>query len=181
MSDHDYGYVGGHWVGLPTIILKPEMVKIAKTARIDSFVKIEGGQGVTIGEFVHVASFSHINVGGGRLVLEDHCTCSSHVSVGSGTPDWSYLYVSAAEPQEHHHTRRYLTRVCAFAVVFMGAIVLPGVTVGEGAVVKPGSLVKEDVRPWTIVEGNPAVVVGRRNITSKELEHDNGNRHRISV
>ena len=151
----------------PCIILKPEMVSIAQTARVDSFCKIEGGQGVTIGEFVHIASFSHINVGGGRVVFEDHSGCSSHCCIGSGCPDWSYLYISAAEPREHIHTRRTLTRIGAFAVLFMGVIVVPGVTVGEGAVVKPGSVVTKNVPPWTIVEGNPAVKVGMRKITSK--------------
>lgn len=148
----------------PCIILKPEMVRIAKTARIDSYTKIEGGQGVDIGEFVHIASFSHINVGGGRVIFEDHSTCSSHCAIGSGSPDWSYLYVSAAEPLEYHHTIRSLTRICAYAVLFMGVIVTPGVTIGEGAVVQPGSVIYQDVPPWFIVKGNPAVKVGYRKI-----------------
>lgn len=154
----------------PCLILKPEMVRIAKTARIDSFCKIEGGRGVSLGEFVHIASFSHLNVGGGKLIFEDHSGCSSHVCVGSASPDWSYLYVSAAEPSEHQHIKRYITRVCAFAVLFMGAIVLPGVTIGEGAIVKPGSVVAEDVKPWSIVAGNPARRIGTRTVTSRSLE-----------
>jgi len=40
-----------------------------------------------------------------------------------------------------------------------GAIVLPGVTIGEGAVVAAGSVVKSDVPPATVVAGNPARVV----------------------
>lgn len=151
----------------PSIILKPEMVRIAKTARIDSFCKLEGGGGLTIGEFVHIASFSHLNIGGGKTVFEDHSGCSSHCCVGSATPDWSYLYVSAAEPSEHHHVRRMVTRICSYAVLFMGVVVVPGVTVGEGAIVKPGSIVYEDVEPWTIVQGNPAKPVGKRTITEK--------------
>lgn len=152
----------------PCVILRPEMVHIAKSARVDAFCKLEGGRGLTIGEFVHVASFSHLNVGGGRLILEDHCTVSSSCCIGSGTPDWSYLYVSAAEPDEHKHTMRFITRICAYAALFMGVVVAPGVTIGEGAIVKPGSVVKNDVAPWCIVEGNPAVKVGTRKI--KDLD-----------
>lgn len=151
----------------PCLILKPEMVSIAKTARIDSYTKIEGGKGVKIGEFVHIASFSHINVGGGEVIFEDHSGCSSHCSIGSGTPDWSYLYTSAAEPPMFHHTRKYLTRICAYAVLFMGVIVVPGVTIGEAAIIKPGSVVTEDVKPYTIMQGNPAVAVGKRRITDR--------------
>jgi dTDP-4-amino-4,6-dideoxy-D-glucose acyltransferase len=157
----------------PCIILKPEKVKIAETARVDSYTKIEGGEGVAIGEFVHIASFSHINVGGGRVIFEDHSGCSSHCCVGSGSPDWSYLYISAAEPSEHIHTRHTLTRICSFAILFMGVIVVPGVTIAAGAVVKPGSVVTKDVAPWTIVQGNPAVKVGVRKISAY---HDCDNR-----
>jgi acetyltransferase-like isoleucine patch superfamily enzyme len=44
-------------------------------------------------------------------------------------------------------------------VVGMGAIVMPGVTVGEGAIIAAGSIVTKDVPAWTIVAGNPAKVV----------------------
>jgi len=41
--------------------------------------------------------------------------------------------------------------------VGMNSLILPGVTIGQGAVVSAGSVVKEDVPPNTLVEGNPAV------------------------
>lgn len=153
----------------PCIILKPEMVTIAQTARVDGFTKLEGGQGLVLGEFVHIASFCHLNIGGGRLIIEDHATCSSHCCIGSATPDWSYLYISAAEPAEHRHTRRFVTRIGAYAALFMGVVVVPGVTVGEGAIVRPGSVITQDVPPWTIVGGNPARRLGTRKIS--RLEH----------
>ena len=42
------------------------------------------------------------------------------------------------------------------------AIILPGITIGEGAVVGAGAIVTKDVRPYTIVAGNPAREVGKR-------------------
>lgn len=45
-----------------------------------------------------------------------------------------------------------------------GAILLPGVTIGEGAVVAAGSVVTKDVEPWTVVGGNPARVLKRREL-----------------
>lgn len=38
-----------------------------------------------------------------------------------------------------------------------GVTVLAGVTIGEGAIVAAGSVVRDDVAPWTVVTGNPAV------------------------
>ncbi|RGW11920.1 acyltransferase, partial [Ruminococcus sp. AF13-37] len=37
-----------------------------------------------------------------------------------------------------------------------GAMILPGVTIGEGAVVAAGAVVTKDVEPYTVVGGNPA-------------------------
>ena len=42
------------------------------------------------------------------------------------------------------------------------AIVLPGAKIGEGAVVAAGAVVTKDVEPWTVVAGNPAKFVKRR-------------------
>ncbi|MCP3384618.1 acyltransferase [Bradyrhizobium sp. CCGUVB4N] len=50
-------------------------------------------------------------------------------------------------------------RICDDAWVGAGAMVLRGVTVGEGAVVAAGAVVTKDVPAFSIVAGNPAVLV----------------------
>lgn len=42
------------------------------------------------------------------------------------------------------------------------AIILPGITIGDGAIVGAGSVVTKDVEPYTVVVGNPARVVKKR-------------------
>lgn len=49
--------------------------------------------------------------------------------------------------------------VCSNAWIGMNSIILKGVTIGEGAIVGAGSVVVKDVAPWTVVGGNPAVVI----------------------
>ena len=44
------------------------------------------------------------------------------------------------------------------------SIVLPGVTIGEGAVVAAGAVVTKDVEPWTVVGGNPAKFIKKREL-----------------
>ena len=55
------------------------------------------------------------------------------------------------------------------AVIYSGAIILPGVTVGEGAVVAAGAIVTKDVPPYTIGGGTPAKVL--KNLRTKPPKH----------
>lgn len=42
------------------------------------------------------------------------------------------------------------------------SVVMPGVTIGDGAVINPGSVVTQDIQPYAIVSGAPAVETGLR-------------------
>jgi galactoside O-acetyltransferase len=53
-----------------------------------------------------------------------------------------------------------------------GALILKGVTIGEGAVVGAYSVVSRDVEPYTVVAGNPAVLVRRLAPPSLETSND---------
>lgn len=51
-------------------------------------------------------------------------------------------------------------KICSNKVwIGFNAIILKGVTIGEGAIVAAGAVVTKDVPAWTVVAGNPAVVV----------------------
>lgn len=50
-------------------------------------------------------------------------------------------------------------KICDDVWIGMNCIILKGVTIGEGAIIGAGSVVTKDVPAWTVVAGNPAVVV----------------------
>lgn len=149
-------------------ILRPDMISLADGVRVDSHVKIEGGQGVTIGANVHIASFCHINGGGGEVVLGAHSGCASGVRIISGYPDITYLHMSPAEPAELCHAIRERTIIGEYAIIFSNAVVLPGLTIGEGAIIGAGAVVTKDVPPWEIWVGNPAKFINCRKLTHNE-------------
>jgi acetyltransferase-like isoleucine patch superfamily enzyme len=53
-------------------------------------------------------------------------------------------------------------RIDDYAVLFAGAMVMPGVHLGAGSVVMAAAVVTRDVAPYRIVGGNPARDLGRR-------------------
>lgn len=56
--------------------------------------------------------------------------------------------------------RRAPVTVGTRAFIGIGAIVMPGISIGEGAIVGAGSVVTENVPPHTVVAGNPARILG---------------------
>jgi acetyltransferase-like isoleucine patch superfamily enzyme len=44
----------------------------------------------------------------------------------------------------------------------VGAVLLPGVRIGEGAIVGAGSVVTRNIPPFTVAAGNPARVLRNR-------------------
>ena len=146
----------------PYIFLRPEVIRIGEGARIDSFVKIEGGDGVEIGRHVHIASFCHLNVGGGFLSVGEHSGFSSGVRVCTGYPDISLPYTSAADDPDYWRAIHSYVYIGQRVVVFANAVILPGVTIGDGAIVGAGSVVTKDIPEWEIWVGNPAHFLRKR-------------------
>jgi putative colanic acid biosynthesis acetyltransferase WcaF len=89
----------------------------------------------------------------GPVTLRERSTLAQEAYLCAGTHDFTVpnlpLVVGPIE-------------VGADAFVCARAFVLPGVVVGAGAVVGACAVVTKDVAPWTVVAGNPARPVGRR-------------------
>lgn len=151
----------------PTVMTNAENIWIANTARIDSFVKIEGGRGVTIGAYVHVASFAHLNVGGGELWLHDFSAVASGCRIVTGSNMMDALTISACAPAEMQHIERGKVVVYRYAGLYAGAQVAPNVTIHEGAIVGMGSVVLKDIPAWEVWAGNPARFIRKRTLTEK--------------
>lgn len=148
----------------PVVMLKPERIQIHESARIDSFVKIEGGQMVAIAENVHISSFAHINIGGGTVRMAAGSVAASGAKIMGGSNKKEGRSMSAVAPIEHQIIERRLTVIGENAFVGTNAVVLPGVVIGENAIVGAGAVVTKDVPRNTIVAGVPAVKIGMRPI-----------------
>lgn len=152
-----------------TYLHQPDRITIAESARIDWGVRVNGGQGLTIGEHVHIASGCVVNAGNGTLYIGDHSGLSNNVVVAAGLPDLRYQYISAADPPEKQHPVRLRTTIGQHVVIFANATILPGVTIGDYAVIGAGAVVTKDVPPYAVVMGVPGRVVGRREWQDGEL------------
>jgi carbonic anhydrase/acetyltransferase-like protein (isoleucine patch superfamily) len=96
----------------------------------------------------------------GAIRLGHESVISQRVSIL--THDFSldrHFSANALLPPTHEVVRRSPVVICDFAFIGLGAILLPGVTVGANSVVAAGSVVTKDVPPGVVVGGNPARVI----------------------
>ena len=157
MDARDFAYWGvAVTIHEPCVVLKAHMVHLGDYSRVDAFCKLEGGEGITLGKWTHCASYSHLNVGGGRLVAGDGVSFASGCKVLSGGNTPAGLTMSAAAPIYRQVISRKLTQLHDNACVLAGAIILGGVTLHEGAVAAAGSVVTHDIPAWEIWAGVPA-------------------------
>ena len=82
----------------------------------------------------------------------DGITLEDDVMVGSNVTFTNDMY-----PRSKNECWKLLrTRVCKGATIGAGAVILPGLTIGEGAMIGAGSVVTKDVPAGELWIGNPA-------------------------
>ena len=118
--------------------------KIGKNCNICSHCFIEND--VRVGDSVTVKNGVHLWDG---VVLEDD------VFVGPNV-----VFTNDQYPRSKSHIRKLRrTMVLKGASIGGGAVLIPGITIGEYAMVAAGAVVTKDVAPFTLVAGMPAKFV----------------------
>lgn len=108
-----------------------------------------------------------------NLIMDAHsciaddvdCYCVAPITIGARATVSQYSYLCSAS---HDYRDPAMPLIVAsiviepYAWVAADVFVGPGVRIGEGAVVGARSTVVQDIAPWTVVAGSPAVMRGTR-------------------
>ena len=121
------------------------------------------GQNIEVGDFV----FSNRGVfidSKGDVFIGNHVGLAEDIRI-----------FTHSHSESSHIIREYKPVVIKdYAKIYTGAVILPGITIGEQAIVASHSLVTKDVPANTLVAGMPAQVVRERKTDGKsgdELDH----------
>lgn len=114
----------------------------------------------------------HFEFIGDRLIIGKFCSIAAEtrfiMNGGNHPTNWLTTYPfpifgqgwEAAMPEKWPH--RGDTVIGNDVWIGYGAIIMPGVSIGNGAIVAAGSVVTRDIAPYAIVGGNPAQVIRSR-------------------
>ena len=148
--------------GLLPFWLRPWLYRVCRFD-IASTATLQGGV-----RFFHIG---RLQIGEGTLVnrgvlLDNRAgiTIGRDVSIAHD----ARIYTLGHDPHDPDFaTKGRPVRIDDYAVVFAGAMIMPGVHLGAGSVVMAGSVVTKDVPPLRMVGGNPARDIGPRRTTPR--------------
>lgn len=142
--------------GVRRLLLRCFGAAVDRTAHIHASARIEIPWHLEIGPHSSIGEFAIIyNLG--RVTLGRRVSISQYAHLCAGTHDYTRYDMPLIRPPIHVEDDAWVA-----ADAFVG----PGVTVGHGAIVGARAAVFKDVEPWTVVGGNPAKFIKRR-----ELRH----------
>lgn len=110
--------------------------------------KLEMGDYVALSEHVICYTVDRIKIGSQTTVSREAFLCCAGHDVASPIMELTYAPITIGSN-------------CWIAG---RAIVMPGVSVGDGAVVAAGAVATKDVEPWSVVGGNPAKFIKKREL-----------------
>jgi galactoside O-acetyltransferase len=146
-------------------------IALGSHVRIDDFCVLSAGtDGIRIGDRVHIACHCTL-IGRARIELDDFSGLSARVAVYSSSDDYSGAgLTNPTVPLAYRRVTDAPVRIGRHVIVGAGAVILPGVTIGEGAAVGALALVRSPLEPFAIYSGVPARRVGERSRALLELE-----------
>ena len=119
---------------------------IRRTVRVYYPWQLDVGDLAVIGDKAEIYNLGKITIGHRVMISQEAYICA-------GTHDYTSLAMPLVTAP---------ITVGADAWICARAFVGPGVTVGDGAVVGACAVAMKDVPPWTVVAGNPARAVKKR-------------------
>lgn len=144
-------------------------MRIGDNSRIDDFCVISGK--VDIGRNVHVAPFCLVAGGRPGVTLSDFAGLAYRVTLFTQSDDYSgATMTNPTVPAAYKRETEGPVCVGRHVIVGAGAIIFPGVTLGDGSAVGAGTVVRRSIAPWTIVAGSPARTVRNRSDDLLALE-----------
>lgn len=140
--------------------------------RIGSTTFIDYPETLFLADHVYIGHHNYIEASN-KIVIEEGCQITSFISITSHSSHNSIRVYGShySDFSVHHGYLKGEVVIGKFTFVGPHSTIMPGTNIGEGSIVSAYSYVKGDFPPFSVISGNPAVVVGStKDIDSKLLQ-----------
>jgi galactoside O-acetyltransferase len=152
------------------VFYNPGNISIGDNSRIDDFCILSAGEGIEIGNYVHIACFVTM-IGKSKIIVKDYAGVSGKCSIYSSTDTFDgSVMTGPCVPAEFIKLYSKEVVLEKHVVVGTGTVILPGVTLDKGCAVGCSSVVNKSFPVNTIVAGIPAKKIKDRKTNIYNLE-----------
>lgn len=141
----------------PESVVVGERVLIREYAWINAVPRADDRPSLVIDDGVYIGRFAQINAMG-DVTIEHDVLISDRVFITDSTHDSGDDAVPIIRQGRRFEAP---VKICSGCWIGIGAVILPGVTIGRNAIVGPNTVVHKDVPELGMAFGNPAKVVMR--------------------
>ena len=152
------------------VLIGSRNISLGNNVRIDDFVIIIAVNGkINIGNNVHIGSYNYIN-GSGGVDIGNYCNFSQGCKIYSKSDNYDGSTITNPTFDEKY-TKPIIKKVkisehCIFG---SGSVILPGSIISTGVAVGALSLIKSNLKNWSVYAGVPAKFIKRR----KKIDNKN--------
>lgn len=158
--------IGSIWMAAKRLVLVRANVAVGARFHVGLGSIVSATKGLTIGDDVYIGKY---------------CTIQCDGEIGHGTLIANNVGIIGRRDHDYRQVGTVISRAAWIGTdinlqndpmneikigedvwIGYGAIIFSGVTIGRGAIISAGSVVKQDVRAYDIVAGNPASATARR-------------------
>lgn len=142
------------------LIFKLLFKKVGRNCLLDYKTYFRYPSRISLGDNVTInrdcALYASYMVNQVEIKIGNNVALSPHVRIFTATHDYSSLGLDDTAAS---------VIIEDYAWIGGGAIILPGVTIGEGSVIGAGAVVSKSVPPYSVAVGNPARVIKARTLS----------------
>lgn len=148
-------------------IYSPKTISIGNNVRIDDFCILSGN--IQLGSNIHISAYVAL-YGAKGIVMEDFTGISPKSVIYSAMDDFSGEYlVGPIHPEYATNVTGGPVVIKRFVQIGGSSVVFPNIEIGEGSAIGACSLVKNNVEPWSIYYGIPAIKHKYRSMDMKRF------------
>ncbi|MEA3352464.1 MAG: acyltransferase [Campylobacterota bacterium] len=137
--------------------------ELARNTRFSSTVDFVNQKNIYLGDNIFIWHNSILD-GTAGLEIEEGCQIGANVSIFTHSSHMT-IRLFGKNYSKNRGTKEdgYIlksVKIGKYSFISTGAVILPGVSVGKGCIVSSNSLITRNIPDYSIVQGNPAEIIG---------------------
>ena len=144
--------------------------KIIKNTRVSNLTHIDTLENFEIGENCYIGHFNNIDASNG-VCINEGCQITNYVSILSHSSHVA-IRLYGKDYKNIKNKKVYFGKsveIGAYTFIGPHSTIMPGTNIGKGSIISAYSYVKGDFPEFSIIQGNPAKLIGNTKDIDKKF------------